>query len=340
MELVNRYIFAVTQKLPEKQRTDIEKELQGLIEDMLEERVQGREATRTDVEEVLLELGNPSELSERYRGDKRYLISPAIFSTYLSVLKMVIISIAVAMAVVFTIETFMTPSQVLHHLVSNLVSFLIVGCVQGFAWVTIMFVIIEVVNAKKRKLGIKGAHDWKLSELPALPDRRIRIKRAEPIASIIITVLFFVLFTFSIDLLGVWRFEDGGYSTVVSFFDEEVFRGFLPMIWILLALSILKDILMMISRKWTVRLVGFEILLNMLYFVLAVFMFSDMAIWNSDFMQQLAQSGITPVRSEAFERVSEIWARINEGLIYLIGLVIAVHVIFMAVKAFRIKQIS
>lgn len=37
MDLINRYIYAVTQKLPESQRADIEKELQGLVEDMLED---------------------------------------------------------------------------------------------------------------------------------------------------------------------------------------------------------------------------------------------------------------------------------------------------------------
>ena len=40
MDLINRYIYAVTQKLPESQRADIEKELHGLIEDMLEDREQ------------------------------------------------------------------------------------------------------------------------------------------------------------------------------------------------------------------------------------------------------------------------------------------------------------
>lgn len=38
MELIDRYVYAVVQKLPEQQRNDIRKELYGLIEDMLEER--------------------------------------------------------------------------------------------------------------------------------------------------------------------------------------------------------------------------------------------------------------------------------------------------------------
>lgn len=74
-EVVKRYIHAETQKLPEQQRADIKKELQGLIEDMPEEPTQGEIATPNDVEAVLLELCNPSDLADKYRGSKRYLIS-------------------------------------------------------------------------------------------------------------------------------------------------------------------------------------------------------------------------------------------------------------------------
>lgn len=34
MEMIDRYIYAVTQRLPEQQRADIKQELIGLIEDI------------------------------------------------------------------------------------------------------------------------------------------------------------------------------------------------------------------------------------------------------------------------------------------------------------------
>jgi hypothetical protein len=39
MEMIDRYVYAVTKRLPEKQREDVSDELRGLIEDMLEARV-------------------------------------------------------------------------------------------------------------------------------------------------------------------------------------------------------------------------------------------------------------------------------------------------------------
>lgn len=83
MEMVDRYIYAVIQRLPQPQREDIAEELRSLIEDMLEERVHGRGITNKDEEEVLMELGNPKHLAQKYRGGKRYLISPEYFLSHL-----------------------------------------------------------------------------------------------------------------------------------------------------------------------------------------------------------------------------------------------------------------
>ncbi|MFC3772259.1 hypothetical protein [Paenibacillus sp. GCM10012303] len=338
MELVKRYIYAVTHKLPEAQRADIEKELHGLIEDMLGERVQDGEPTVKDVEEVLLELGHPRKLADQYRGYKQYLISPALFPTYMSILKIVLFAIGIAMTAVFGIETFMDPANVLDHFVGNLVSF-INACFQGFTWVTVVFGFIDYAGVRKEKLGIKEDAAWKPSELPPLPDSRTRISRADPIASIIFTILFTVLFTFSIGLLGVWRFPGGDSSIVVPFFNEEVFRTFLPFIWALVAGSVLLDCAKIIFGRWTTKLIAADIVIHLLHFVLALAMFSDTAIWNPGFLEQLAGSGLAPIGSEAYELASSIWNRAKESLLSLIGIVVAVQVIASVVKGYKIKDV-
>jgi ABC-type multidrug transport system fused ATPase/permease subunit len=338
MELVKRYIYAVTHKLPEAQRADIEKELHGLIEDMLEERVQGGEPTVKDVEEVLLELGHPRKLADQYRGYKQYLISPALFPTYMSILKIVLFAIGIAMTAVFGIETFMDPANVLDHFVGNLVSF-INACFQGFTWVTVVFGFIDYAGVRKEKLGIKEDAAWKPSELPPLPDSRTRISRADPIASIIFTILFTVLFTFSIGLLGVWRFPGGDSSIVVPFFNEEVFRTFLPFIWAMVAVSVLQNCVKIIMGRWTTKLIAADIVIHLLHFALALAMFSDASIWNPNFLEQLAGSGLAPIGSEAYELASSIWNRSTESLLYLIGIVVAAEVIASVVKGYKIKDV-
>ncbi|AIQ14248.1 HAAS signaling domain-containing protein [Paenibacillus durus] len=338
MELVNRYIHAVTSRLTGRQREDIKRELQGLIEDMLEERTGGRDASDADVEEVLLELGDPQKLADQYRGYGRYLVSPEVFGSYLSVLKIVLFSIGIALTVASVFQMFTDPMDALGHFLDYLAS-LFIGFIQGFAWVTIAFGLIEYAGAKRIRMR-KGARSaWRPADLPPLPDQRLSIKRSDPIASLIFTILLGLLFTSSLNLFGVWHLPESGSMKIVPFFNETVFRGFLPVILAVFALSILKDILKMAAGKWTPALIGFEILVSLLHFVLALFMFNDSAIWNPDFMRQMAESGIAPAGSEAFYNVSSIWSRITGGFIYLIGIVIFIDMITAAVKAYRLRTI-
>lgn len=335
MELINRYVYAVTHKLPEQQRAEIDKELRGLIEDMLEERTQESPPSPKDVEAVLAELGNPVEMADRYRGGKRYLIGPELFPSYVSVLRIVWAAIGIALGVMFVIEAVMEPTHVLDHFVDGLVT-IIMGLTQGFAWVTVIFGILEYTGARK-PVGKKAEPDWRPSDLPQLPDDKQRISAAEPIGSIIFSILFVVLFSYSIDLLGVWRIT-GGERTVIPFFDKEVFSPYLPFIWILLAVSVLKDIVKLNARRWTLRLVGMEITVTVLYLILAVFMFADPAIWNPDFMQQAVDSGLVAAGSEGYDTFSTIWERVTSGIIYLIGLVSAIQIISLIVTAYRHKS--
>ena len=52
LEMVERYIYAVTQKIPQEQREDIATELRGLILDMLEQRGKKENVKESDIEEV------------------------------------------------------------------------------------------------------------------------------------------------------------------------------------------------------------------------------------------------------------------------------------------------
>lgn len=99
-DLIERYIYAVTKRLPAKSREDISQELRGLIDDMLAERCGQRTPTDKDVRVVLTELGSPSELHAKYDEDAdKCLIGQPYYSTYKFVLKIVLISVAVGMTV-------------------------------------------------------------------------------------------------------------------------------------------------------------------------------------------------------------------------------------------------
>ncbi|WP_018754248.1 HAAS signaling domain-containing protein [Paenibacillus terrigena] len=202
MEVIDRYIYAVTQRLPEQQREDIKRELQSLIEDMLEERISTSQASEEDVESVLLELGSPNELASKYRGYERYFIGPMLIDAYLTTLKIVLTSIIIGLTAFFIIDTFLSHSERLEPVTSYLIS-LVSGAAQGFFWVTVVFAWMDY----RQRLNSAGSGSrnkaWRPSDLPRIPDAKMKIKKRRPILGIFFTIVVMVLCINSADLLGI-----------------------------------------------------------------------------------------------------------------------------------------
>ena len=79
MDLIERYVKAVSRRLPEKRRADVELELRSAIMDALDAR---GGTTDDDVAAVLLELGDPAEVAAGYHPSGEYLIGPELYPSY------------------------------------------------------------------------------------------------------------------------------------------------------------------------------------------------------------------------------------------------------------------
>lgn len=338
MEMIDRYIYAVTQRLPEQQRADIKQELLGLIEDMLEERSLASEASQKDVESVLLELGPPNTLAAKYRGYDQYLIGPMLFSPYMTTLKISLISIVISMTALFGFDMIMEPLGFVAHFTSFLESlFMIV--VQGFFWVTIIFALIDNHHQKNAAVpnnDSKRWDTWSPSDLPQIPDVRKQIKMSEPITGIIFTVLFTVLCVNFSDLLGIWRFNDGERISI-PFLNSDIFHNYLPMIWIIAALGILKESIRIIMRERTGNMLTFHIIITVASTILVCAIFANTAIWNPHFITQVESAGLITVGGEGYDTVVSIWNRMSSGFISIIALVALIDIVSEAYKWYRAK---
>ena len=111
-ELTERYIYSVTRYLKKNEREDIAKELESIIEDMLEEQYGGKEPNEYQMKALLSELGTPLELYEKYSQDgSDCLIGAPYFGTYKYIMKIVAVCIVFGMFVASCI-TFITEQQV------------------------------------------------------------------------------------------------------------------------------------------------------------------------------------------------------------------------------------
>ncbi|TFJ91364.1 hypothetical protein [Lentibacillus salicampi] len=332
MEMIGRYVYAVTKRLPEAQRKDVADELSGLIEDMLEERVQGREITEEDVEGVLLELGHPRTLARKYRGSKKYVIGPELYDLYMLVLKIGLISAVSVFTIIFMIQVILNPMNILDYFVNFIVSFVtIIPTVIG--WTTLGFALVEYFGAGKLE-HIHLDKGWKPSSLAAVPDPKRQIKRSEPIAGIMFYVLIMVILAFSNDYFGIWIFQDGEFSGIVPFLNEESYGLFLLLILIVFGFGIVKECLKFMYEKWTFSLVGFTAIVNLISIALILFMITSVQFWNPYFMNELVQHGFVNGGSDDFETVRIIWEQSTFWiLIFLMfGLVWDIVAGFMKVR--------
>jgi hypothetical protein len=333
MEMIDRYIYAVIQRLPASQRMDIEKEIRGLIQDMLEEKSGEKAETNKNVEAVLIELGSPKELADKYRGGKRYIIGPELYDKYWSVLKIVLVAVTIAMTVVNIIQLIMNPENILQIFIELITTTISAG-IQGFAWVTVIFMVMEYNWVNKSELSEGVEVEWDPADLPELPDSNLRIKQSEPVIGIILSILFLSFLVSSSENIGVYFFQDESALAIVPVFNKEGISAILPFIYLFVGIGILKECVKFVVKKWTKRLAIFNTIINVISFIIIAFILAQPMLWNMEFTTMMVQKGAFVEGSEAFQTISTIWRLMTEGLVLIVGIVYVIDTIVPIYKTF------
>ena len=176
--LIERYVYDVARRLPEKDREDVKKELRANIYDMLPQN-----AGDDTVKKVLYELGSPVSLAEKYRTRPRYLISPAYFDEYLNALKWILPLVGVlVMLIGFAVGGFDAAKNgstnvpfIISGVISSGVSMGVSAAFQALVWTTIGFAIAEHSGEKKK--AAKAGWQWRwLSSLGGTRSRPLAVR--------------------------------------------------------------------------------------------------------------------------------------------------------------------
>lgn len=324
MEIMERYIYAVTKRLPKTQREETEKELRQRIEKMLSEK-------NGDLESVLKELGDPVQVANEYRGFKQYLIGPEYYETYLLIIKIVVAVLLVVMAIGKFFELISNPGTNIFQSMGELVGAVFGGILQSFAIITIIFALNE--RFAKVKIDLK---EWSPKDLPEIPEKKYRIKPAEPLFSIFFNVLFTLIFVFNNHWIGVYHFDQGELISVVPIFSATGIQQLLPYILGLTVLSILKDGVKFLVGKWTVFLGVLIGIVNMISILLAIVIFTNPVLWNPNFVTELYATGI--VTGDIMDLLERNWVLLTNGFIYIFVFGYIVDTISSLVKGFKNKR--
>lgn len=314
-KLIERYVFDVVRRLPEKDREEVQKELISNISDMLPD-----EPDENTVIKVLNGMGNPARLAEKYRQNPRYLISPAMFDDYLSILKLVFMILSTVLFAAGLIGDFAklsaTPevASILTAIFINLLEGVATGASSAFLWVTLAFFVAEQIQTKHTET------EWTVKNLAALPTNNgMKISQAETMVGMALGIVFNALFLVMVILYpqAIGWYEAG--KDVIPLLNEQIIRGYVPM-WIFLALfSVAVSALKLYDRKWTWRLVAINGIYNIASTTFALIFLHTPSLFNEAFIQRLAEAV-----NQSFSATASYW---NRGVLMLSAIIIIAAVV-------------
>lgn len=316
--VIERYIYAVTKRLPEKMREEVKEELNGNIYDMLSQHPSDEE-----IDKVLHELGHPRELAKNYRGQDRYVISPLFYDDYIQVLKIVSI---IFLAVSLTFGTFdaivniesMTIFGGIAEVFGSVIGNAFGAFASAFAWVTLIFWGIDYA-ARNKKLP-----EWKLSDLPDLPKpNTTKISRVESIIGLVLgtafSAIFIVFLIRYVELIGIY--ENG--VMVAQIFNEQVTDKFIVYIIISALIGFIVNLFKINYGEWRINLAilytAHEILSTV---IMIIFIRSEGLFLNEAFVKIGSYLDLTATQVQDHFNTGILWVTVFSIVVVTIDLIV------------------
>jgi hypothetical protein len=330
MNLIDKYIAEVGKQLPRKNRTDIEAEIRSTLEDMLEERSQGKDpADAATVSEILKEYGAPREVAAKYKTHQ-FLIGPRLFPVFEKVVKVVLavvfgaslIGLATSLA-----QTGLTGPE-FAAAIGKWIGGLFASLIAAFGNIVIIFAIIERTKAADE--FEKESKEWDPKDLEREQDPD-EVDKADHVATIIFSTLALVVFNLYPDLLSIRYLSDGTWISMPIL--TPIFFSFLPWINLMAVLQIIFSSFMLGQKYWQPWVRILDIALHIAGMALAVIILRTPGITNIT-PQTLASMGIV----DGAEALAKLYNFIPDLLIIIIVVATAVVVIKHLIRLFGGKS--
>ncbi len=216
--LTDRYVWAVTQRLPSGQRPDIEAELRSTIADMAE---------GVGEREALVELGEPAMLAASYRNKGRVLISELHYPDYVRHLRLWLVVAVPLLAALAAVGAATADESTVGSVMLGVLEGATTAVFQVCFWVTLVFVMIDRLGTDESPETIA---QWDPDDLPAVPARP-RVTVADTAGEVVTTLILISL----LFIQRTWSPVHESNGEPVPLLDPDLWSG--P-IWAVIALLV------------------------------------------------------------------------------------------------------
>ena len=272
-DLIERYIYAVTKKMSLKIRNDVADELKTLIYDTIDERYNNKEITLTDAKIVLMELGSPNQLYEKYyNSSDKCLIGQPYYNYYKDILKIVLICtiFGIVLSYIINIE---------NQTLSKFISDIIFAGILSFSFVTLIFIFMYKFNVQFIN------NDIDFDKLPKLPNNNIKTNKYFSLLSILFAVIFLILFILS---PSIFSFNiDGKF---VNLFNTDIIKSSYLFAVFFIVLLIFREIIKIVDNSYNIRNTILFIAINIFSAVISSIWFFNYNLINEVFINSLIKN--------------------------------------------------
>ncbi|WP_030488318.1 permease prefix domain 1-containing protein [Micromonospora chokoriensis] len=252
--LTDRYLAATLRSVPAQRRDEIATELRASIDDMIDDRTGSGEDPTAAEREVLTELGNPDVLAARYADRRLQLIGPTYYLLWLRLLKLLLSFIPALVGTIVTVVE-AAEGKGFGAIGPGIVTAMQVA-VQITFWLTLTFAIIE------RTQTAVDLPEWTVDQLPDAP-----VHRGIPLADTIASVIMLVLTIAYLPLQHYQSWVRGTDGENVPILDPALWSFWLPALIVVLAASVVFEIVKYRIGRWTWTLFGIKAMLNLAFTV-------------------------------------------------------------------------
>lgn len=286
MDMIERYVNAVAERLHPSRRGKVEAELRAAILDALEARG-GSAAREEDVVAVLAELGEPDRMAAQYEPSQQYLIGPELYPLFRRGLRVAMVAIVLLSAVGFCV------SLLLGGLAGYRAGGLLVQTL-AYAFMAALVVVAVLVAAfawmQRAELtlprGLWPAESaWDARSLP--PSYKAdRAPRFEAVVGLVSAAAALVI----VGVVGKVASEAGPHaSTVLQPLIRDAVSGNVMLIQVALAVAALAHAVALVQGRWQAWTRGMRLVADSI----AVFVFVPLPFRLLEHRSALLDSGIT-----------------------------------------------
>lgn len=289
------YIAEVTKRLPQTMREDVALELESTIADMTSDN-----PSQEELFDALRQLGDPVILASRYLERPLHLIGPALYPTFLSILKIVVpiallvsgITALLGVLVSFS-EEFSWGQAVIQGILQVVGSMLAAG-IQSVFWVGLVFALIERYSSSRDSLPLSK---WDPTQLKPLTTPKRQISRASVVGGFVWTAIWVGIYLNASNLLRLY-WEDQSMPLL----NEEALRFFLPAVIALAAFEVGFGIYKWVKSYWTVPMALWNLVFNLFWVIGTILFLTHPDLFSQEALLQFGQVlGQTEAETESMK---------------------------------------